>query len=277
MGTPTPLCMLRFAACCFLLFVATLNAKAQQAAGPSVSAGSSYVYSSRGIGFKQGNAGFDVFQIQGGDQIGVLKVGGGHIEFKKLGDVSPELEKTVMDAVHDYQMGRVSPATAPLPVVTAPANPIPSNSTGDQTSAGGNPCTVSNVFVDAAHHVTKIQVTGPSRIPGQPGQTVEFDAYMGGAGAGARQLLTIMSKDRNEQYGGKVTNYKGDVVNMFTVGPDGKPLGGKVQRSDMATKGQGINAAAVAPYMEAINQSQDPALTPEFKKRFHNAIVGYDK
>ncbi len=116
----TPGFMVRFVACCFLLSVATIDGKAQQPTASGVSTGSTYFYSSRGIGFKKGNGGFDVFQVQGGDQIGVLKVGGGHVEFKKLGDVSPELEKTVMDAVQDYQMGRVSPAVMTTVNGTAP-------------------------------------------------------------------------------------------------------------------------------------------------------------
>lgn len=74
--------MARLAACCFL-FTAALGA--QQSSG--------YAYSSRGIGSKQGNGGFDVFDVKSGDQIGVLKVGGDHIDFKLLAKSPPILSQ----------------------------------------------------------------------------------------------------------------------------------------------------------------------------------------
>jgi hypothetical protein len=240
--------MVRFVACCFLLSVATIDGNAQQSTASSVSADSTYFYSSRGIGFKKGNGGFDVFQIQGGDQLGVIKAGGGHIQFKKMEGVTPEQEQAVNDAIHDYQMGRVSPAAqgfgANKPIGDAPVAGGLIQQTASNPPVGSK---ASSGYVITSFTQTKslteIHVKPSSAIPAAE-TVIKFDTGRKGS------VLGLMAGGALAGQGGTMNNSHMDVV----------WINGKTNTG--TNKGTAINFAAYKAVMDCIHEYVDAGHAP---------------
>jgi len=260
--------IVQLATCCFLLGMSAINGNSQQ----PVTTSGSYMYSSRGIGFKQGTSGIDVYQIKTGEQIGVVKAGGGQVKFNKFDGVTDAQVQTVNDAIQDYQLHRLNPASdegIKVPNASIGGNPtggVPQPQSAPANAADG--FKASNGYVVSfgtapAENTTAIIVTAP--VAGPRGSRVEFDFSQSGSRSGTvgRTAWGVLGAGVGQ---GKITNAKGDIVTVND--------GVKTVNSFGNVKGSSINTDAFRPQLNAIDEAVNAGAgsTGFDLKRFHKVM-----